>query len=941
MLPAIIPKAQIWTFNFELEWPNNSPSRTLSYIGSKLLEYIDDNLKDQKRAVVFVGHGIGGLVVMSAMTYLGRYGDLHQVVGRTSGVVFLGTPFHGDVSWANLTRDFSNMAQDQGLPTECFHEQTPTHRQILKLRERFTKSHRQNGTVKPNEIVQCLDGHHRVPLRTTLADMNRFSSPRDENFQIVSRNILQMAPKTRPISPLPANSVFPLQHRPIFSVPYTQNPEFVGRESIMDEIQRKMSFRPGFQARIGLWGLGGIGKTQIATRYAYSMREKFDDVSVFWIRAASRDRFEDSYLELAHQFGIEFPQDGAVDKLQLVADHLRGWKNGRWLMIVDNADEVSHFISTFNSKDEGTTDSPGLAKYIPVCDKGSVLITSRVKHVCVELAGSSSIIHINKMEMRDCKLLLQACWQDEQSEVAATSLSSALEYLPLALRQAVAFMTMNSMAISKYLELFNQSEISRVALLSDDSGAEIKDGARNAIGKTWIISFNQIKRIDPAAVDLLSFMSFIDRQDISKSILPGGKSPSTIQFEKALGTLQGYSMISAGSKEDSYDIHGLIQLSMRSWLEGNGEREKYLKKVVNEFSYNFPDPIWFYWQECACYLPHIQALFHHCPSIDDYDAEKRKQIVLTEPYSFDPVEGCDTRNQIALFLEAARYLSTQGRYWEAEVFEQRSWTMANEIFGPDDLLTIRSLNNLSQTYSEQGRWQEAEPMDVEVFEKHKSILGSDSPEALNCMGNLASTLLQLGKVEEAKALHIQALDATRRVQGEDHNDTFYAMANLAMAYKCLGEWDESENLYKEALEGWARVQGYQNDWTLTCASVLVSLHVVRGNLLVAEEMARNVLDTSKIVLGEYHEGTLYSLSDLMKIYEKLGKLEEAELLSKEALEKSKKIFGETHSFTFKTQRAFERLERPRSWWRDTPPNWSELSIREKNIDANSDDHPKK
>lgn len=938
MLPAAIPKAQIWTFNFELEWPNNVPIKILSYVGSKLLKHIEDNFKDQTRPILFIGHDIGGLIVMAALTYLARDGSLSRVVGLTAGILFLGTPFHGDGEWATLMRDFNKLARSQNLAIECFHEQPPrTHHRLLRLKDRFKKSARHNAMDQPQEIVQCLDGHHRVGLRTTTNEMNSFSSPRNENFRIISRHILQLVPKapsatpTPVFTPIPVFTPPPSRRAPIFSVPYVQNPDFVGRENVLDEIKSRMKFKLGFQARLGLWGLGGIGKTQIAIRYAYSVRENFDDVSVFWIRAANRDRFEASYLDLAQQIGVEFTQDGAVDKLQLVVNHLRNWKCGRWLMIIDNADEIDHFISTSVPNDDGTIHMLGLAQYIPICDKGWVLITSRVKDVCVELAGPNSIIHVDKMEIKDCKVLLQTCPQDEHSEEAATNLIQVLEYLPLALRQAVAFMTIKSMAVSKYLDLFNQNEVTSRALLSDEIGADIKDGARNVVGKTWIISFNQIKGSDSTAVKLLSFMSFIDRQDISKSILPGGQNPTDLLFEKALGTLQSYSMVSAGSKDNSYDIHGLIQLCMRSWLTENGERDIGLRTVVNEFSKNFPDPVWQHWQECARYLPHIQAVSHYLPTIDEYDEERRKEIVANEPYTFDFVEGLDTRNEIDLFLEIARYLHTQGRYWEAEAFELRSWTMANAIFGPDDLLTIRGLSNLATTYTDQGRWQEAEHLQVEVLQKHQSILGEESPEALTCMMNLAESLSHLGRVEEAKAIGFPLLEKTRRVRGENTYHTFLVMGNLARACHSSGDWENSENLFEEALDALAELQGVQSPLTLACGSGLARLRVSQGKLTGAEEMMTNILETRRKIQGEYHEDTIYSLWDLMDITEKLGKLEEAEILSKEALEKSRKVFGESHENTLKIRKAFERLERPRSWWRDMPRQETRKSLEICNV----------
>jgi DNA replication protein DnaC len=93
----------------------------------------------------------------------------------------------------------------------------------------------------------------------------------------------------------------------LFSVPYLPNPDFVGRQDILDEIRRRLAWREDHsQARVALCGLGGVGKTQIAIRYAYSVQKRYamEGISVFWIHGASRETFDASYRDLAKQANV-------------------------------------------------------------------------------------------------------------------------------------------------------------------------------------------------------------------------------------------------------------------------------------------------------------------------------------------------------------------------------------------------------------------------------------------------------------------------------------------------------------------------------------------------------------------------------------------------------------------------------------------------------------
>jgi len=42
-------------------------------------------------------------------------------------------------------------------------------------------------------------------------------------------------------------------------LPYTQNPDFVGRKDILKRLQKELAITSEHQPRAALWGLGGVG----------------------------------------------------------------------------------------------------------------------------------------------------------------------------------------------------------------------------------------------------------------------------------------------------------------------------------------------------------------------------------------------------------------------------------------------------------------------------------------------------------------------------------------------------------------------------------------------------------------------------------------------------------------------------------------------------------
>jgi hypothetical protein len=111
-----------------------------------------------------------------------------------------------------------------------------------------------------------------------------------------------------------------------------------------------------------LGGMGGIGKTQIAIRYA--KRHYASYLSVFWVNATSESALRTSLRRLAPQI-LPGETVNQLDDDQLWAQislWLSKLENSRWLLIFDNHDDPNQYQ---------------IEQYYPFVAHGSIIITTR------------------------------------------------------------------------------------------------------------------------------------------------------------------------------------------------------------------------------------------------------------------------------------------------------------------------------------------------------------------------------------------------------------------------------------------------------------------------------------------------------------------------------------------------------------------------------------
>src|SRR4051812_31837462 len=160
---------------------------------------------------------------------------------------------------------------------------------------------------------------------------------------------------------------------PFATIPFSRDPDFVNRGDILDQIDQRCS-EPA--ARVALVGLGGVGKSQLAIEFAHRIAARQPDTWVFWVHAGTQARVEEGFRTIADTVKLPGRHQPKADIPQLVYGWLSNERNGRWIMILDSADDSDVFLGP-NSGD--ARNQRPFATYLPQSRNGSIVITTRNK----------------------------------------------------------------------------------------------------------------------------------------------------------------------------------------------------------------------------------------------------------------------------------------------------------------------------------------------------------------------------------------------------------------------------------------------------------------------------------------------------------------------------------------------------------------------------------
>ncbi|KAK7588348.1 hypothetical protein V3481_007375 [Fusarium oxysporum f. sp. vasinfectum] len=174
--------------------------------------------------------------------------------------------------------------------------------------------------------ISSLDQGLALNFQNTLSLQSRDSSDQSQIVRAVDERYMQTA----------------------FIVPFLKNDLFVGRDDVLARLQGLL-FQEGRRKAV-LVGLRGISKTQIALQLAYWIKEKKQDYSVFWVPALSRASFEQACVQIIDACDIPTTNSNNADAVKSVRQYLSSKRAGKWLLVVDNADDAQTVMGSVGAE---------------------------------------------------------------------------------------------------------------------------------------------------------------------------------------------------------------------------------------------------------------------------------------------------------------------------------------------------------------------------------------------------------------------------------------------------------------------------------------------------------------------------------------------------------------------------------------------------------------
>ena len=683
------------------------------------------------------------------------------------------------------------------------------------------------------------------------------------------------------------------------SIPILQNPNFVPRAALSDAIEQ--FFSTG-QRTVVLCGLGGAGKTQIALEYAFRKREQSPDTSVFWVYASTTTNFEESYKRIATVCDIPGHQDPQVNILQLVRDWLEIHTDHEWLMVVDNVDIAD---TLFHERVNGRT----LTEYIPQTQRGSLLYTSRNRDVAVDILHGGDPIHVGPMSPYEAHKLFSTIQRSESEEADISNLLQELDYIPLAITQAAAFMSKRHKSAGQYLSLFRGSDSAKAKLLAHefvDHGREAR--SRESVAKTWMISFAHVSEINPRAAEMLSLMSCYDQQSIPPSLFRN-QNEDEFDFVEAVELLRAFSLIRVAGSGTTYSMHRLVQIAMITWLSATGAQT-----------------------EAAFRLRALAIVNFHFRNLEYYSSDNQRDLARTEAtltqaekvlsYVDQDPKNQDSLNRADLLSKMGIYFYFRGRWKEAELRLKEAYALQFAILGPTDGLTVRSSLLLGWAYYNMPDYDACEKLMYPIWGNVAEEV--DREEQVGEITRiLVLALIEKKEYDLAESVIKQSIS---KLQDSTQMSKAWLKCHylLGRLYRYQGNGAEAKRLFYLVLHNCGLettqlnvrdvISCIQRNEKVTLGLVvdtlgdLAGLLEEEGQLEEAESMFQTLVDVCEEVYETTSLAIIRTLYRLAVSQEKLKKYESAGLMYQRAYRDSETWFGPSHSLTLEYKQIFEDFE---------------------------------
>lgn len=299
---------------------------------------------------------------------------------------------------------------------------------------------------------------------------------------------------------------------------------FVGREAELKSLEKFLVIEKAEIPLVGIYGMGGVGKSTLAKHFAHQYRKSFPDGVLF---ADLRIQEPVALLEsFAAAYGWDLNSTkNILDKAEFVRKNL---SEKRSLLIFDNAN-----------------DSEILTYLLPTAGRCSVIVTARDKDLA-PLQGFQELILEPFNESESIELLTKIVGRSKilAENIEATKIIKMCGNLPLAINISGSLIKFSCCSLSDYSFSF-ENEQKKLDILEWRSRS-----LRSSFNITWDL-------LDDGLKNLLSTLSIFGGSNIDVCALAVILEKKPIKVQMEMGGLIAVSLVYVNDSRQ-YKLHPLV-----------------------------------------------------------------------------------------------------------------------------------------------------------------------------------------------------------------------------------------------------------------------------------------------------------------------------------------------------------------------------------------------
>ncbi|KAJ5613791.1 kinesin light chain [Penicillium herquei] len=660
--------------------------------------------------------------------------------------------------------------------------------------------------------------------------------------------------------------------RQLIYLPKPSNPRFVGRDTflklLIDSICAKIhSIR---DRRTAIWGLEGIGKTEVALKVAHELAEARDATgkpvwSVFWISASTEESWNKDYRALARylHMNMDYDTSGNIDLRKRVNERL-GMRPTEWLLVVDDARDWLE------------------PEDLPHGRNGSTLVTTGDRRVAQKISDDREL---GRLSEEEAVTLLEQAFPSNAQDKSLTDKGPARELVkvrlqlhPLAIKLASEYIARQGILIQEYIHTWDRI-----------SGGESTDNwpITHIVNEVFAISLDRVISEDKDVFAVLGKIAFLDQKNIPISLLDGmnNEKGSPISLQRVLDVLVSYSFITrcrdldSTSKRtnsidiqetctESIDVHELVQHAIKDRFRKEGTHDQRVTLEVVSLAERLKLPTLNTKDEWSMKMGHVKFVLQHAEKVYQ-SADRNLNLPIIFEYGKPGWYLYYVVGQMHLLL---------GDQEEAEHYQQKALQLEQRD------LTNKFLQRLIPT-------KHAKPIDAKESDPNATLMKSDDEHLEDYLSRLskalsqASTRITNGSYFEAESLLVRIFQAAREELGRTHPLSITALSRLSQAQNLQSNFKEAAMTLERvlALQRELLRKGHQGSHRIYRA-IFISLEALaytyqsQGDFVSAQERLEQAI---KILEDHFHDPhTVLSCKEHLRlVLEQQGRRKEAEELN--------------------------------------------------------------